>query len=133
MHLSDRDRSFILKQLATAPDSVLADAMLEYNLIRDKIVAVRKLAGGEPPADAPVYNPTADVPIPAPDIKIVNGDARPNVDPGKSTITRIGSSTKDSLVGLLRAGKQPDAKWSEHLKLLWQRDEVFFDGKEFYL
>lgn len=127
MHLSDRDRSFILKQLATAPDSVLADAMLEYNLIRDKIVAVRKLAGAE------VSPETGYTPSPETGDTPVEGDARPNVNPGPSAISKIGGTTKDMLLGKLKEGTQPPEKYIEHMKLLWERDEVKFDGKEWWL
>lgn len=118
--LHDDDRRYILDQLRLAPDSVLADAMLAFNEIRDKLVIVRKMVErpGEPANEAP--------PKEAP--------SRPNVSPGKSSITKIGSDTKTSiLAGLANNGVQPPTKYTEHLKLLWSRGEVKFDGKEYYL
>ena len=54
--------------------------------------------------------------------------------PGEPTITKISSGTKDVILGDLKAGKQlPRQKYDEHLKLLWKRGEVKFDGKEYYL
>lgn len=126
MQPSDRDRSFILKQLTAAPDSVLADAMLEYNLIRDKIVAVRKLAGAE------VSPETGYTPSPETGDTPVEGDDRPNVNPGEPGIGKIGGKTKDQIIEWLKEGKKV-VGYDEHLKLLWHRDVVKFDGKEWYL
>lgn len=58
---------------------------------------------------------------------------RANVDPGPSAITKIGSSTKEDLMVILQSGMQPKATFIEHLKLLWHRGEVKFDGKDWYL
>ncbi len=63
---------------------------------------------------------------------------RPNNSPGNPSIVKIGSETKASLLATLAEGKQPNlAKFSEHLKLLWQRGEVKFDDRagkmEYYL
>lgn len=59
--------------------------------------------------------------------------SRKNVSPGVSTITKIGSGTKEELLSGLKAGRQPAAKYSEHMKLLWSRHEVKFDGEEYYI
>lgn len=63
---------------------------------------------------------------------------RPNGSPGNPSIVKIGSETKASLLATLAEGKQPNlTKFSEHLKLLWQRGEVKFDDRlgkmEYYL
>lgn len=58
---------------------------------------------------------------------------RMNVNPGTPAIGKIGSGTKEQLLGMLSEGHQPQQKWSEHMKLLWSRGEVKFDGSEFYL
>lgn len=69
--LNDNDRSYVLQQLAMAPDSVLADAMLAFNAIRDKTVAVRKLTEGAATVGVDVAIPgsektiVAEVVIPA--------------------------------------------------------------------
>lgn len=116
--LSDNDRKYILEQLQLAPDCVLADAMLAFNTIRDKVMIVRKMV--ERPDIA--CEPVNEAPV-----------VRSNVSPGKSMITKIGSETKAALLVELANNKQPAAKFSEHLKLLWERGEVKFDGKEYYL
>ena len=60
--------------------------------------------------------------------------ARPNVNPGTSAITKIGSSTLEVILGALKEGQQmPLPKYEEHMKLLWARGKVKFDGKEYYL
>ena len=58
---------------------------------------------------------------------------RKNVNPGTPSIGKIGSGTKEQLLEMLSEGHQPQAKWMEHLKLLWSRGEVKFDGYDFYL
>ena len=58
---------------------------------------------------------------------------RKNVSPGEPSIGKIGSTTKESLLEVLGEGSQPIDKWNEHLKLLWKRGEVKFDGELFYL
>lgn len=59
---------------------------------------------------------------------------RKNVSPGTPAITKIGSATADLILGELKRGRQPlSTKYTEHLKLLWKRGEVKFDGKEYYL
>lgn len=117
--LSDNDRQYVLEQLRAAPDSVLADAMLAFNEIRDKVVMVRKMS--ERPA-APLEEAN-----PAPAV------TRSNVPPGVATISKIGSNTKEELFKMLGQGVQPPAKYREHLKLLWERGEVKFDGEEWYV
>ena len=121
--LTDADRTSILQQLTLAPDSVLADAMLEFNRIRDKVVAVRKLVSDEPAA----VSASASVTAAAEPVE------RCNVSPGKPSIGKIGTETKLTLLGDLAKGKQPAAKFSEHMRLLWVRGEVRFDGEEYWL
>ena len=60
---------------------------------------------------------------------------RKNICPGEPTISKIGASTTGMLLELLRCGIQPDAKYREHLKLLWKRGLVKFDGTlgEYYV
>jgi len=59
---------------------------------------------------------------------------RKNVSPGTPLISKIGSNTKEELLKmLLTADMQPHAKYKEHLKLLWSRGEVKFDGTTYYL
>lgn len=116
--ISDADRTYILEQLKLAPDEVLVDAFLAWDGLRRKTIACRNVM-----LDIESDKTAAEAP-PAP---------RFNYNPGKSMITRIGTETKKELLSMLHGGVQPDAKWQEHLKLLWERGEVKFDGKEWYL
>ena len=65
------------------------------------------------------------------------GVERKNVSPGVSLITKIGSTTKEDLLRRLDGAPATleylGVKYTEHLKLLWSRGEVKFDGKEYYL
>jgi hypothetical protein len=59
---------------------------------------------------------------------------RKNVSPGGPFITKIGTTTSDMILGLLKNGMTvPEPKYTEHLRLLWSRGLVKFDGKEYYL
>lgn len=61
---------------------------------------------------------------------------RPNIDPGPPSIGKIGGETKDKIFAALNDGPfTPSAagKWAEHLKLLWKRGEIKYDGTEYYL
>lgn len=57
---------------------------------------------------------------------------RPNIDPGEPSIGKIGTNTKEQLLGMLSDGHQPPERWCEHMKLLWSRGVVGFDGEEYY-
>ena len=59
--------------------------------------------------------------------------ARKNVSPGEPSIMKIGSGTLAIVRGMLKDGNQPPERYNEHLKLLWKRGEIKFDGKEYYL
>ena len=59
--------------------------------------------------------------------------ARKNVSPGEPSITKIGEKAKEHILNSLRAGAQPAIMYHDHLKLLWKRGEVKFDGKEYYV
>lgn len=59
---------------------------------------------------------------------------RKNVSPGEPSITKIGTATKKIILADLQVGEQlPRQKYDEHLKLLWKRGEVKFDGDEYYV
>ena len=59
--------------------------------------------------------------------------ARKNVSPGAAAIVKIGEKAKEHILNSLRAGEQPAIMYHDHLKLLWKRGEIKFDGKEYYL
>ena len=138
--LTQQDRDYILEQLRLAPDSVLADAMLEFNKIREMVVAVRKIANGTAPGSAPmvaqiVATPeqfSKDVAAYEQELAVKNAP-RKNVSPGPALISKIGGNTKDHIFNLLQVEKQPPTKYDDHLKLLWARGEVKYDGEEYYL
>ena len=65
------------------------------------------------------------------------GLARPNVSPGEPSIGKIGTATKEYILEALKLSDRNPAvlstKYTEHLKLLWSRGEVQFDGEAYYL
>ena len=63
---------------------------------------------------------------------------RQNVSPGLPTISKIGEKAKTYLLNELKGGARTLEyadfhKYTEHLKLLWARGEIKFDGVEYYL
>lgn len=62
---------------------------------------------------------------------------RENVSPGEPSIGKIGKDNVDMLVKAVMDGNtkvlNDTDKWQEHLKLLWKRGLVKFDGEEYYL
>lgn len=59
--------------------------------------------------------------------------ARKNISPGEPTITKIGEKAKEHILNSLRADEQPAIMYHDHLKLLWKRGEIKFDGEQFYV
>ena len=57
---------------------------------------------------------------------------RKNICPGTPSITKIGSGTKETIIHALNTGTPLGDRYTEHLKLLWARGEVKYDG-EYYL
>ena len=60
-------------------------------------------------------------------------EPRLNVSPGVPSITKIGGKAKEHVLDCLRLGNQPSPAYAEHMKLLWSRGEIKFDGKEYYV
>ena len=58
---------------------------------------------------------------------------RKNISPGMPTITKIGTPAKEEIMSCLGKKMIPPTKYTEHLKLLWLRGEVKFDGQVYYL
>ena len=63
---------------------------------------------------------------------------RPNVSPGEPSIVKIGTKSHDEIINDLKhSDRDPSeyakGKLTEHLKLLWKRGEVKFDGEKYYL
>ena len=130
-HLTSAQRSTMIKELRDwAPDAVLVAAVRQsrfhYMWLKDLEL---------PAPDAAPAKETND-PALGREIVMEFGPfpvVRGNVDPGTSSITKIGSKTKDELLRTLAQEKIPAAKYSEHLKLLWSRGEIKFDGEKYYV
>ena len=58
---------------------------------------------------------------------------RKNISPGIPSIGKIGENAKAFILESLGAGAQPPDKYLEHMKLLWSRHIIKFDGDEFYI
>ena len=66
------------------------------------------------------------------------GNERKNVNPGEPAIGKMGTATEDEIIhDLEKQDRVPtsyaNGKREEHLKLLWKRGKVKFDGREYYL
>lgn len=138
--ITDGDREYILTHLKQAPDSVLVQAFNSWASIRQEALTCRGIINDQTARSnfsdsVSVESTDAVVGVDSnPTIPSDSGRAaRVNVDPGRGSISRIGSSTKDELLGMVAKGQQPPKKYSEHMKLLWERNEVKFDGKEYWL
>ena len=58
---------------------------------------------------------------------------RKNTSPGAPSIGKIGENAKAFILESLEAGAQPPGKYLEHMKLLWSRHIIKFDGENFYI
>lgn len=62
---------------------------------------------------------------------------RENVSPGEPSIGKIGKDNVDMLVKAVMDGDtkvlNDTNKWQEHLKLLWKRGLVKYDGEEYFV
>jgi hypothetical protein len=136
--LSESEREALLRSLSGAPDEVLIDAVRQrkdwMKNIRSSFDEVRSFVGMKvmetikPPLI--VTATKADL---TPSVEAAPKQ-RPNVNPGRSSISKIGTKTKDDLLRELGLhGILPGGKFEEHLKLLHNRGEVKYDGKEYYL
>ena len=101
--------------------SFQCDSVEESRAVIDAVAAI----GKEPHACSKAYVEPAQITSEA--------VVRTNENPGPSAIGKIGTNTTEQLLGMLKDGHQPPEKWSEHMKLLWSRNIVKFDGKEYYL
>ena len=134
--LTDEQRAKAVAALARAPDEILLSAMVDFRRWRHMEEGTK--ANFEEVADELTERRTHTVPV-SEECRgtygcVVQEVDRPNVDPGKPTITKIGAPAKALILEELRTGTiQPHAKYAEHLKLLWARGEVKFDGQRWYL
>ena len=139
--LSESERAALLHSLTDAPDEVLIDAVRQrkdwMKNIKSSFDEVRNFVGmkvtesSKPPISTPPLTQKSEESKAMLDVVKT---ARANKTPGASSITKIGSKTKDEIIGVLKAGRQPNHdKYGEHLKLLWSRGEIKFDGSAYYL
>ena len=86
--------------------------------------------GKEPHACSKQYIEPAEVAAP-------QSVTRENKSPGAPTTTKIGSAAKEYILEALALSdktlEEIGPRYSEHLKLLWSRREVKFDGTRYYL
>lgn len=143
--LSQFEREALIKSLSDAPDEILIDAVRQrkdwMTGIRSSFKEVQGFIGMKT-IEAPAAKYSGSETGTGGSSKKVDNDpekvshptTRANKSPGASAIGKIGTRTKEELFAVLKAGRQPNHdKWGEHLKLLWSRDEVKYDGKEYYL
>lgn len=131
--LTTEQRSKALERLRNAPDDVLISALVELRKIEHFEDGMKKNVEalfGEPVPRSHVNEVTFDA-SPAP-VELTPKE-RSNVSPGVPLISKMGNATRDDLLTTLRAGGTIPHKFTEHLKLLWSRGEVKFDGQAFYL
>lgn len=123
--ITDNDRTYILAQLTNASDEVLVRAYQDWDAQRAAAVEVRaKICQSDYKVSE---QKTETLPREAP-----TSVERANVSPGPSSISKIGGTTKAEIMNYLDNNKKPPGKYQEHLKLLWSRGEVKFDGEEWY-
>ena len=130
--LTDVDRAFILAQLKLAPDEILADAMLTFNTVRDKIVKVRALSAAAAAAATKEELEVSYVAMTTEDVKHLPV-SRPNVTPSGPIAKRLHVHTKNTILNRLTDGIQPNEQLLPQAKLLWARGEIKYDGEKFYL
>ena len=138
--LSTTERDALIKTLSAAPDELLLDAVHRVKDWRAGVQSsMKELQSfvGLRVIEAPAPRFAASAPPPpvnsVPPASEAAPDKRKDVNPGPSSIGKIGTKTKDMLFEVLKTGAQPEKKWDEHMKLLWQRHEVKWDTKEYYL
>ena len=143
--LSEDERAALLRSLSDAPDEVLIDAVRQrkdwMKGIKSSFDEVRSFVGMKITEASPPPKSGRETERQTQQ-KVDNESSgstshpttRPNKSPGHSSISKIGTKTKDEIIAVLKAGRQPNHdKYGEHLKLLWEREIVLYDGKEYYL
>lgn len=130
--LTQEQRNKAVEKLRHAPDEVLISALVELRKSEHFEDGMKRNVDelfGTSSERSQINEKTFD-PLPTPEPVVTE---RANVSPGASMISKMGNATRDNLLATLRAGGTISAKFTEHLKLLWARSEVKFDGKVFYL
>lgn len=132
--LTQEQRAKAVESLSRAPDEILISAMVDFRRLRHFEEGTR--ANFNEVVDELTERRIHDEPVSEDKrgtaIKVEEVAAvRPNIDPGPSTLARIGSDTKERILAGLPWSI--GTKYEQHLRLLWARGEVRFDGERFYL
>lgn len=131
--LSNDQRTRAIKLLVDAPDEIILSAMVDLRRYRHLEEGTKN--NFSEVVDDLQERRTHDEPV-AVDQRgtaIVVEEVRKNVSPGTPSITKIGAIAKDYILEALKLNVQPPPRYSEHLKLLWSRGEIKFDGESYYL
>lgn len=123
-YLTKQQRVNALACLATAPDEVILSAMVDYKSHMHRLEGIKRNFD----ETLTELNGEASVIEEAP-----TATNQKNVNPGTPSIGKIGSATRQELLNQLVNGIVPAPKFKEHLKLLWSRNEVKFDGDRYYV
>ena len=136
--LTEDQRTKALELLKKAPDEIILGAMVDLRRYRHMEDGTRR--NFDEVCDELSERRTHDEPVSVEhrgSAIVVNEveeiTIRANVSPGTPLIGKIGTATKEELLKLLGQGICPAKKYAEHLKLLWSRNEVKYDGEVFYL
>jgi ApbE superfamily uncharacterized protein (UPF0280 family) len=137
--INDRERQAMLTFLTeNISDEVLIRTLEQIKedreYVRDETSKIMRYIGAKPAMSPPVPTPTTFPP------SVVAPEAAPetkNVSPGAASITKIGANAKGEIMAALKVGprtlREIGSKYTEHLKLLWARQEVKYDGERYYL
>lgn len=135
--LTDKQRDILLNELReTAPDVVIVAAVHNSRIYHKQAAELEQVPYGRNLYKVPTSAETTPEPGLGQPVKKDLGPfpvVRGNVDPGKPSISKISSATKEELLRTLQQEKIPHVKYSEHLKLLWSRGEIKFDGERYYV
>lgn len=99
-----------------------------YGPVSDTSVKVFEAASGSKAHVVP--DDDDEVPMSAP---VKPHVPRPNVSPGEPGISKIGERAKEECMVIAHSGSSVPHSLTEHMKLLWKRGEVKFDGEEYYV
>ena len=109
----------------------------ESNEEAQSVLAAVAAIGKQPHACSKEYVPLSEVASAADEPVDHVGEQRMfprmNVSPGAPSIGKIGENAKAFILESLEAGAQPPDKYLEHMKLLWSRHVIKFDGEDFYI
>lgn len=136
--LTDRQREIFLNELRdTAPDVMIVSAVRQSRFFHEHVKELEQVPYGRELYKVPSRNePGLGQKIDFVEVT-ASESVRGNVDPGKPAIGKIGSGTKEWILGELKLeARVPEhfgAKYAEHLKLLWSRGEIKFDGEKYYV